>query len=99
MDPGMVGGVVGGVLGLAGGAIGTYFSIRNTAGPREREFMVRVAIVAWLAITAFVVALYLLPSPYQWLLWLPYGIGLVAGIPWCNRRQVRIRNEEQAAAR
>jgi hypothetical protein len=97
MDPGMVGGVVGGVLGLAGGAIGTYFSIRNTAGPRERRFMVRAAIVAWLAITAFVVALYLLPSPYRWLLWVPYGIGLGLGIPWCNRRQARIRSEEAAA--
>lgn len=93
----MVGGIAGGVLGLAGGAIGTYFSIRNTRGPRERGFMVRAAVVAWVAITAFLAALYFLPPPYKWLLWAPYGIGLGLGIAWCNRRQARLRNEEAAA--
>lgn len=73
MDVGMMGGILGGALGLAGGALGTYFSIRNTRGTRERGFMVRVAAVGWA----------------------PYGIGLGLGIAWCNRRQGRIRAEEQ----
>lgn len=40
MDPGMVGGIVGGVIGVMGGLVGTYFSVRNTAEPRERTFMI-----------------------------------------------------------
>ena len=53
MNIGIVGGILGGLLGLAGGAVGTYASIRNTEGPRERRFMVRSAIAAWIGITLF----------------------------------------------
>lgn len=97
MDQGLIGGLVGGVLGVLGGAVGTYFSIRNTAGPRERMFMVRVAFVAWIGVTAFVLGLLMLPLPYNFLLWVPYGIALPLGIIWSNRRQRLIRSEEASA--
>ena len=97
MNPGLVGGIVGGVVGVLGGVVGTYFSIKNTAGPRERRFMIRVAIAAWIAISAFVAALLLLPRPYNLLLWIPYGIALPVGIWWSNRRQQLIRGEEGGA--
>ena len=42
MDWGTIGGwvgtLVGGGVGLLGGVIGTYFTIKNTKGPRERAF-------------------------------------------------------------
>jgi len=94
MDKGLVGGIIGGVVGILGGMIGTYFSVKNTSGPRERAFMIQVAIVAWVVITAFVFGLFALPRPFNFLLWLPYGIVLPLGILWCNRRQRRIRAEE-----
>jgi uncharacterized membrane protein len=97
VDPGLIGGIVGGVLGVLGGAIGTYFSIKNTAGPRERNFMVRVAILAWVAVSAFVLGLLMLPRPFNFLLWVPYAILLPLGILWCNRRQRTIRSEEGAS--
>lgn len=96
-DIGLVGGLVGGALGLLGGAVGTYFSIKNTASPRERAFMVRVSVWAWVLITAFLTGLLLLPTPYNWLLWVPYGIGLPVSIVWLNRRQAQIRGEENAS--
>ena len=98
MDPGMMGIIIGGVLGLAGGILGTYFSIKNTLGQRERTFMVRIAAITWLAVTAFIVALFFIPQPYNWLLWLPYGFALVFGIRWSNRRQAQIRAEESPTA-
>jgi hypothetical protein len=94
MDPNLIGGVVGGVLGLAGGVVGTYFSIKNTAGPRERAFMVRTAVVAWILITGFVLGLVWLPQPYTWVVWVPYAIALTLAIRWSNRRQRQIRVEE-----
>jgi hypothetical protein len=97
VNAGLIGGIVGAVIGVLGGLIGTYFSIKNTAGPRERRFMIQVAIVAWIAVSAFVAGLLLLPSPYNFLLWIPYGIALPLGILWCNRRQQLIRGEEGAA--
>lgn len=97
MDVGLVGGIIGGALGVAGGAIGTYFSVKNTSGPSERSFMIRVSAIAWVAITAFLAGLLLLPKPYNFLLWLPYGIALPLSIRWCNRRQLQIREEEAAS--
>ena len=98
MDAGLVGGLVGAFMGLVGGAIGTYASITNTAGPRERAFMIRVATVVWIAVTAFLVALVVVPFPYKWLLWIGYVPALLTAIIWGNRRQRQIRLEEGAAA-
>jgi hypothetical protein len=95
MDAGIVGGIIGGLLGLAGGAIGTYASIKNTAGPLERQFMVRTAIVAWVVVTLFLILLFVLPSPYRWLIWFPYGVALPLAIVSLNRKQQAIRLEEQ----
>ena len=98
MDTGVIGGIVGAGIGVLGGLVGTYFSIKNTAGPRERRFMIQVAIVAWIAVSAFVAGLLLLPRPYNFLLWIPYAIALPLGILWSNRRQRVIRGEEAAGA-
>jgi hypothetical protein len=94
VNAGLVGGIVGSALGLAGGVIGTYFSIRNTNGPRERAFMVRMSAIAWLGITAFLALLFLLPYPWRFLVWIPYGILLPLFIVRTNRGQQRIRQEE-----
>lgn len=95
MDAGTVGGIIGGAIGLAGGAVGTYASIKNTGGPRERQFMVRVAIAAWVAITLFLFLLFVLPSPYRWLIWIPYSVALPLAIVSLNRKQQAIRADEQ----
>jgi phosphotransferase system glucose/maltose/N-acetylglucosamine-specific IIC component len=94
MDVGTIGGLIGGVMGLAGGAVGTYASIKNTAGPRERQFMVRVAVAAWVGITLFLTLLFVLPSPYRWLIWIPYGVALPLAIVSLNRKQKAIRSDE-----
>jgi hypothetical protein len=96
MDSGLLGGVIGGSLGLLGGIVGTYFSIKNTSGPDERAFMVRMSIATWVLVTAFVCGLMLLPAPYGFLLWIPYGIALALAIRWSNRRQAQIRTRESA---
>ena len=96
MDAGLVGGILGSILGVLGGVVGTYFSIKNTAGPRERKFMVQVSVFAWIGVTLFLIGLLMLPRPFNFLLWVPYGIALPLGILWCNRRQRTIRAEEAA---
>jgi hypothetical protein len=97
MDNGLAGAIVGSVIGVVGGLIGTWFSIRNTSGPRERSFMIRASLIGWVAITAFVAGVVLLPRPYNWLLWVPYAIALPLSIRSLNRRQQQIRAEEAAS--
>ena len=65
MDAGLAGGIIGGAFGILGGVIGTFFSLKNTQSPRERQFMIRVAVGTWLGVTLFLVLLLLLPSPYR----------------------------------
>jgi hypothetical protein len=89
-----IGGVGGGVLGVLGGAIGTYFSIRNTSGPRERAFMIRMALACWAVVTAFLGLMWLTPTTFRPLLWIPYALLLPLAIPAANRRQEKIRRQE-----
>ena len=91
---GWIGGLAGAVIGLLGGVVGTYFSIKNTQGPRERAFMVKFSAGTWIAVLVFLAALMLLPSPYRFYAWIPYGIALPLGIRYCNRRQQDIRQQE-----
>ncbi|MBI4558464.1 MAG: hypothetical protein HY706_12855 [Candidatus Hydrogenedentes bacterium] len=94
MNAGWIGGIIGGMVGVAGGIIGTYFSIKNTNGPRERAFMIRMSVVVWVAVTLFLGLMFVLPNPYRFFLWIPYGILLPLGIVYSNRRQQKIRQEE-----
>jgi len=89
---------VGAAIGLAGGVVGTHFSIKNTNGPREKRLMVKGAIVGWICIIVFLALLFLLPHPYRWFLWIPYGPALAFGIIYTNKRQAQIRKEESAQA-
>ena len=95
MDAGIAGAIIGSTFGILGGIVGTVFSVKNTKGPRERQFMMRVAIGTWLGVTLFLVLLLLLPSPYRWLMWIPYGIVLPLAIISLNRKQRAIRSAEQ----
>jgi len=95
MDAGIAAGIIGAVIGIAGGAFGTYLSIKNTLGPRERQLMVRASIATWMGVTLFLLLLLLLPSPYRWFLWIPYVVVLPLAILSLNRKQKAIRTEEQ----
>ncbi|MCK5077420.1 MAG: hypothetical protein KAR38_13645 [Calditrichia bacterium] len=99
IHPGLIGGIIGSLIGLAGGIVGTYFSIKNTNSQEEKTFMIRMAVYAWLSILTFLVLMFVLPMPYNFLLWIPYGILLLLGIRYVNKKQAEItklntKNEE-----
>lgn len=83
-------------MGLLGGLFGTYLSIRNTNGPRERQFITQYAVVCWIAVGIMLGLTLLFPNPYRWFVWVPYAILLPIGIRYCNRRQDEIRQKESA---
>ena len=91
---GWIGGIAGVVIGLTGGMIGTYFSVKNTNGPRERAFVVKAVLISWTAILVFLALILVLPDPYRWLMWIPYNILLPFGIIHGNRRLQAIRQQE-----
>jgi Ca2+/Na+ antiporter len=94
MHAGYIGAIIGCTIGLIGGLIGTYCSIKNTNGPRERAFMVNASIVVWVGIVLFLGLMFALPNPYRYLLWIPYSVLLPLGILYGNKKQRMIRQEE-----
>lgn len=86
--------MVGGVLGLLGGIVGTCFSIKNTHSQRERAFVIQCSVLCFIAVGAFCALMVTLPNPYRHFLWIPYSILLPWGIVAGNRKQQRIRETE-----
>lgn len=91
---GIIGAVVGCVVGLGGGAVGTYVSIKNVRGPLERKFMIKAAITTWISLMIFLGLLLGLPFPYGFIMWVPYGIFLPLGIRYMNKRLYQIQMQE-----
>jgi Ca2+/Na+ antiporter len=90
--------ILGALIGILGGVIGTYFSVKNTKGPRERAFMVRSSIQCWIGVCLYVLAAWFVPRPYSYGLMAIYVIALVLAIRYWNRRQMAIRAEESNRA-
>ena len=96
---GWSGAILGTVMGVIGGIIGSYFSIKNTKGPRERAFVVKACLVCWFLIFAFVIGMWLAPGIYKAMLGAAYVVALIVGIFWWNKRQAQIRAEESQNGR
>lgn len=97
MNTGLIGAIIGPIIGVLGGLIGTCVSIKNTNGPRERAFMVRLAVGGWIGFAVFIAGMLVLPQLRLWL-WIPYSLLLLLGIRYGNKKQAAIRQEEQANA-
>ena len=91
---GLVGGIAGAVVGVMGGIVGTYFSIKNTNGPKERIFATRAAALCWLGVSTFLACLFMVPVQWRVLLWVVYLPALFWFIRWANSRQARARVED-----
>jgi hypothetical protein len=90
----MKSGLIGALVGVLGGIIGTYFSIKNTKSPRERAFVAKSSIVCWVFVLSFILGLSLLPGAYKvWVVPIYVG-GLLFGIRSWNKKQAQIRAED-----
>lgn len=97
MHPGTICAIAGSAIGVFGGIVGTYFSIKNTIGPNERSFVMKASALTWVTVVIFLCGLLLLPSPYNNLMWVPYGLLLGFGIRKFNEMHKRIRDAETTA--
>jgi RNA polymerase sigma factor (sigma-70 family) len=97
---GLSGAILGPVLGLLGGVFGTWCSIRSTNSPRERRFMIRMAILTWLLLLVLggvPLTLALAGLIPRWVLWscvVTFFVLLLPLIFWSNAHQRRIQIED-----
>jgi len=94
MHASYIGAIIGCTIGLIGGIIGTYCSIRNTNGPKERAFMVKASVMVWVGIVLFLGLMFALPNPYRYFMWIPYSVLLPLGVICGNKMHQKIRQEE-----
>ena len=69
---GLLGAVFGSVIGLAGGLLGTWMSLRNLPSGAQRDFMKKAAALGWAGVLGFTATTLLVPAPWIWLLWIGY---------------------------
>jgi hypothetical protein len=93
---GILGGTIGSALGILGGVAGSYFSNKNTKGPNEKRFMVKMTVYAWSFLIILGLIAYLLPGPYKVFAFFPLWIALPFFIRYCNKKQQEIRLEESS---
>lgn len=91
---GIIGAVVGVFVGLGGGVIGTFYGVRSARGPKERQLLVKSAVLVWLLVFIFGIAVFVLADPYRVTAMIVYPMVLLALIVLINRNQRRIRNLE-----
>ena len=73
-------------VGVACSVTGTYRSISRAQTPDAKKTIVRLSVYAWVGISVFLALMFALPSPYSFLLCIPYGIGLGLFIRHANRQ-------------
>ena len=83
---GLLGAVFGSVIGLAGGLLGTWMSLRNLPSGAQRDFMKKAAVLGWAGVLGFTATTLLVPAPGKWLLWIAYGPLLLWFIRYGNHR-------------
>lgn len=79
---------------LVMGFAATYTSIRNTKGPRERAFVIRSVLWAWLVLTLLFTLMYFLPVPYNYYMLVPYFIQAPIMTYQMTSKQLLIREME-----
>lgn len=81
---GLLGAVFGSVIGVAGGLLGTWMSLRNVPSGAQRDFMKKAAALGWVGLLGFTATTLLVPVPGKWLLWIAYGPLLLWFIRYVN---------------
>ncbi len=79
--------------------VGNYLIIRNTQGPREHRFMIRASCAAWTMILLFFLLAYMIPSPWRYLLIIPYFLHLPVATYLTVNKQLLIRKMEEVETR
>ncbi len=91
----MIGGLAGVIIGLAGGAVGAYYSIKNTNDPKERKFMIKFTVLTAVLVALLLSVVFFIGYPGALWVMVPFfGFALPAMINLGNKKQREIRNKE-----
>ena len=94
---GIVGGSLGGLVGVAGAIYGVRASLKQCKSSAERQLVIIFSLALTAAIGLMLAGLFLIPKPYNWLVWIPYPFLLTGSILFVNRRMAALRGAQPTA--
>ena len=92
-DFGVIGVIIGSFVGVMGAVIGSCIALGKIESSTERKFVFKGLTIYVVTLCLFLVGIFHLPEPFNYALWLPYGIFLPLSITHFNRVQGQIRAE------
>ncbi|MBI4244331.1 MAG: hypothetical protein HY606_09605 [Planctomycetes bacterium] len=90
---GIIGAVVGSLIGIFGGAYGTYCSYKSAKTNSERKFVILFSLIIIFVVGIDLLLLFILPSSYSWIVFAVFPFWLFPLIFWGNikLKQLRIK--------
>lgn len=86
-------------IGIGTGLAATISNLRSAKGPRERAFVRFNCLAAWAVVALLLAMIYYLPSPWRYLVLIPYFVHLpIATYRSATKRQLIRRLEEMESA-
>ncbi|MEM9399416.1 MAG: hypothetical protein AAF984_04345 [Verrucomicrobiota bacterium] len=70
--PGFIGGILGSIVGIIGGGLGMYCSLKRAKDATQKKAIWIFSALIVALVGVFIAAPYLMPSPYKYFLILPY---------------------------
>jgi Ca2+/Na+ antiporter len=93
---GLIGGIAGTLIGITGGVLGVYFSLKSAKTDEERRFLVlhtAVSIPVFFILLGIVLWLrFTLPRTVSWIPLLAMWVPLLPYLIWFNSRWASLRN-------
>jgi len=93
MNPGIVCGIIGSVIGLAAGVCGAWASARRASSAKERRYVIRSSIAFLGGISLYLIALFVVPHRYYPFLQVAYAVALPLAVLGSIRGHARIAAE------
>jgi hypothetical protein len=92
---GVYGGLVGGLLGMAGGCLGTWAAVRNAGSPAERSLTIKASLWFWLVSLGVFALFLILPGEWRWAVLVVYWVFFPLFIVGVSRRLKVIRSRHR----
>jgi hypothetical protein len=93
MNPGLLCGIIGSLIGLAGGVCGAWASARRVSSAKERRYVIWSSIAFLVGISLYLTAMFVVPHRYHPFLQVAYAVALPFAVLGTIRGHARIAAE------
>lgn len=91
----ILGGILGAFAGIVGSVYGVRASLKQCRTAAERRVVWQLTLGVGGLVAGLLAGLFLIPRPYNWLVWIPYPFLLIGCIGYGNRKLAALRGTGQ----